>query len=143
MGMGGARLGIEVVGWGIASAWVYKLVEAAWGLRRVPNLLGAKYDVELDDLPRVVVIVPARNEAAKVGACLESLMAQDYGNLRIVAVDDRSSDGTGEIMAAVVGERMEMVRVNELPPGWLGKTHAMALAARGSSGCGAACGGAG
>jgi hypothetical protein len=129
------RLVIEVAGWGIALAWVYKLVEAAWGLRQVPNLLRAEYDVEPEGAPGVVVIVPARNEAAKVRACLESLMAQDYGNLRIVAVDDRSSDGTGEIMdglAGCAGGRLEVLRVGELPPGWLGKTHAMALAAGGA-----------
>jgi GT2 family glycosyltransferase len=122
----------EVAAWVIALAWVYKLVEAAWGLPQVANLLGAEYDAEPEGLPRVVVIVPARNEAAKVGACLESLIAQDYAGLRIVAVDDRSNDGTGEIMrglAAASGGRMEVVRVEELPAGWLGKTHAMELAA--------------
>ncbi|HEV2645769.1 MAG TPA: glycosyltransferase [Acidobacteriaceae bacterium] len=124
-----------VLAWGIAAAWVYRFVEAAWGLRRVPNLLEAEYDDEPVGLPGVVVIVPARDEAAKVGECLESLLAQDYGNLRIVAVDDRSSDGTGEIMVAAAGQsggRLEVLRVDELPAGWLGKTHAMALAARGA-----------
>jgi hypothetical protein len=83
--------------------------------------------------PAVVVIVPARNEQANVGACLESLIGQDYGNLRIVAVDDRSTDGTGAVMKALAeahGGRMEMIRVAELPAGWLGKTHAMAMAAQ-------------
>ncbi len=124
-----------VLAWVIAAAWVYRFVEAAWGLRRVPNLLEAEYDDEPEGLPGVVVIVPARDEAAKVGECLESLLAQDYGNLRIVAVDDRSSDGTGEIMVAAAGQsggRLEVLRVDELPAGWLGKTHAMALAARGA-----------
>jgi GT2 family glycosyltransferase len=125
--------GARVFAWVIAAAWVGKLMEAAWGLRRVPNLLGEEYDVDVVGSPWVTVIVPVRNEAANVGACLTSLIGQDYKNLRIVAVNDRSDDESGEIMR-VLGEahasRLEAMTVVELPAGWLGKTHAMAMAAR-------------
>jgi GT2 family glycosyltransferase len=79
------------------------------------------------------VIVPARNEAEHVAACLESLAAQDYANLRVIAVDDRSLDRTGPVIEAVVSahpQRLEMLSLAGLPPNWLGKTYAMALAAR-------------
>lgn len=125
-------LGIRVVAWGIALAWVVKLVEAALGMRLVPNLVEAKYDIEPVGSPRVVVIVPARNEEVNAGACLESLIGQDYADLRIVAVNDRSEDGTGAVMRALEkahSGRLEMMTVEKLPTGWLGKTHAMAKAA--------------
>lgn len=125
-------LGIRIFAWVIALGWVGKLVESAWGVRRVPNLLEPEYDLEPAGSPQVVVIVPARNEEANVGACLESLIGQDYENLRILAVDDRSTDGTGAVMEGLAkarGERMERMTVTKLPAGWLGKTHAMAMAA--------------
>jgi GT2 family glycosyltransferase len=81
----------------------------------------------------VAVIVPARNEAAGVRACLESLLGQDYSNLWVIAVDDRSTDETGAILdgvAAAHAGQLEVMHVAELPAGWLGKTHAMAKAAR-------------
>lgn len=84
-------------------------------------------------MPAVTVIVPARNEQAAIRACLESLLAQDYPNLHILAVDDRSADQTGSVMddlAARHPERLTALHISELPPGWLGKTHAMWAAAR-------------
>jgi glycosyltransferase involved in cell wall biosynthesis len=119
--------------WLVAAAWLYKLLEAARGLANVPNLLLPEYDVAPAGSPSVTVIVPARNEAANVGACLESLLSQDYDNLCIIAVDDRSIDQTGAIMDSLANAhpaRLEVLHVTTLSANWLGKTHAMALAAR-------------
>jgi GT2 family glycosyltransferase len=80
----------------------------------------------------VTVIVPARNEEDDVAECLQSLLGQDHENLRIIAVDDRSTDRTGEIMDQLLdgsSDRLRVIHVTELPPNWLGKTHAMAVAA--------------
>jgi hypothetical protein len=124
---------LPILAWLIAAAWLYKLLEAAVGLRRVPNLLAAKYDAAPAEGPSVTVIVPARNEAAEIETCLESLIGQDYCNLRVVGVDDRSADGTGAKMDALAeghGDRLEVLHVETLPAGWLGKTHAMAMGAR-------------
>jgi glycosyltransferase involved in cell wall biosynthesis len=125
--------GVAKVGaWLIAAAWLGKLVEAWHGLAQVANLNEAEFDVEPAGEPWVTAIVPARNEAANVGACVKSLLGQDYRRVRIVAVDDRSTDGTGEVLAGLAGvaDRLEVLTVGELPEGWLGKTHAMALAAK-------------
>ncbi len=111
--------------------WV--VVAAVRGLPGVPNLLEARFDVEPEGAPWVTVIVPARDEAANVGECLRTLLDQDYARVRVIAVDDRSNDETGGIMdalAATAPERLRVMHVRELPPGWLGKTHAMAMAAR-------------
>jgi glycosyltransferase involved in cell wall biosynthesis len=122
-----------ILAWLIALAWFWKVVAAAFGLPRVPNLLLPQHNLSPAGSPSITVIVPARNEAADIAATLHSLLTQDYPNLQIIAVDDRSTDQTGAIIDSIAAQHPEKLRVlhiNELPSGWLGKTHAMALAAR-------------
>jgi glycosyltransferase involved in cell wall biosynthesis len=103
-----------------------------WTLLRLPRLP----DV-VDHLPDGVawpalsVIAPCRDEAAAVERSARSLLAQDYPNLEVVFVDDRSTDGTGHILDAVATSepRLTVVHVDTLPAGWLGKTHACQRAA--------------
>lgn len=119
--------------WLIALFWVWKAVGAARGLPGIPDLTQPRYDVAPDGNPSLTVIVPARNEAADIAACLRSLLQQDYANLQIIAVDDRSTDRTGAIMEALAAEhpdKLKVLHITELPPNWLGKPHAMAFAAR-------------
>jgi len=78
--------------------------------------------------PRVVAVVPARNEAASIGESIGSLLRQDYpGEWSIVLVDDDSNDGTGDIArrADVDGSRLTIVTSRTLPPGWTGKLWAV------------------
>jgi len=89
--------------------------------------------------PRVTIIVPARNESQEVEAALTRLLALDYGNYEVIAVNDRSTDATGAIMDRVAASpnaqgRLKVIHVRELPPRWLGKTHAMWSAARQATG---------
>ncbi|MDE3104162.1 MAG: glycosyltransferase [Acidobacteriota bacterium] len=121
-----------VVAWIVALGWLGRVVPAAFGLRRVPNLLLPEYDQVPAGEPTLTVVVPARNEQPNVAACLGSLLAQDYPHCRILAVDDRSTDATGSIMDALAAEhpdRLRVLHITELRPGWLGKTNALALAA--------------
>lgn len=84
--------------------------------------------VDARDLPRVAVIVPARDEAANIAPCVASLIAQRYppDRLALIVVDDDSSDETAGIVAALArGDgRLRLVRTPPLPPGWKGKVHA-------------------
>jgi hopene-associated glycosyltransferase HpnB len=78
--------------------------------------------------PAVAAVVPARDEAATIAATVRSLLAQDYpGGLRLVVVDDRSSDGTGALaLAAAAGDaRLAVVRGAARPAGWTGKLWAL------------------
>jgi len=127
------HLATVLLAWLVALAWLWKVTDAAFGLPRIPNLLLPEHNIAPAGSPSITVIVPARNEAADLAATLHSLLTQDYPNLQIIAVDDRSTDQTGLIIDTIAAEHPDKLRalhVTELPPGWLGKTHAMALAAR-------------
>ncbi len=125
--------GIRVTSWLVAAGWIWKAVTTWRGLPTIANLLEPKFDRWPLGNPSITVIVPARNEAEALPSCLKSLLAQDYQNLHIIVVDDRSTDATGEIIDSIASqhpEKLKGIHVTELPGGWLGKTHAMALAAR-------------
>jgi glycosyltransferase involved in cell wall biosynthesis len=81
--------------------------------------------------PRLAVIFAARDEASGVEQATRSMLAQDYPELVVIAVDDRSTDATGAILDALAGEnpRLRVVHLRESLPGWLGKTNALHVAA--------------
>ena len=83
-------------------------------------------------IPDVSIIVPARNEARRIRACLEALLAQDYPAYEVVVVDDQSSDATVEQVLAIQARdpRVTLVHAGTLPDGWVGKSHALAVGTR-------------
>jgi GT2 family glycosyltransferase len=122
-----------LLSWFTALAWLWKAISAFRGLPRIPDLNGAQYNVDPIGNPSITVIVPARNESADITATLQSILNQDYPNLRILAVNDRSTDETPAIIDKLASQhstKLHAIHVKELPSGWLGKTHAMAFAAR-------------
>jgi glycosyltransferase involved in cell wall biosynthesis len=76
---------------------------------------------------RISLIFAARDEQEKLPAALATLVAIDYPGLEIVAVDDRSSDATAQILDEFAAQhpQLKVVHVRELPKGWLGKPHAL------------------
>jgi cellulose synthase/poly-beta-1,6-N-acetylglucosamine synthase-like glycosyltransferase len=90
-----------------------------------------------DILPSVTFVVPALNEEETIESAMRLLMALDYPDYEVVAVDDRSTDRTGEILDRLADEypgRLRVLHVEELPSGWLGKCHALDLGARNARG---------
>lgn len=136
----------------LALAWSSRIVEAAFGLPHIADIALPKWDrkppTEMGE-PRVSIIVPARNEEESIRETLRQLLSLEYSNYEIIAVNDRSTDRTGQIMNEVAGSisnsryspvpdpaqlqlnptpargRLKVIHVAELPSGWLGKTHAM------------------
>ncbi|MDF1562188.1 MAG: glycosyltransferase family 2 protein [Deltaproteobacteria bacterium] len=82
-------------------------------------------------LPGLTVICAARDEEAGLEEALRARLASDYPALRVILVDDRSRDRTGEIARALAAEdeRLQVIHNRELPPGWLGKLNALRLGA--------------
>jgi glycosyltransferase involved in cell wall biosynthesis len=127
--------------WLLALVWLWQALTARRGMPSLPDLIGSGV-LQLPPLPacegpHLTVIVPACNEEDSIQTTLRSLLASTGLRLQIIAVDDRSTDRTGERMDEVAAEAaatggphdLRVIRVSELPAGWLGKPHAMALAA--------------
>ncbi|HVO81362.1 MAG TPA: glycosyltransferase family 2 protein [Terriglobales bacterium] len=123
-------------------AWASRLISAALGMPRIPDISRPEWNrnpVTPDGNPQVSVIVPARNEEEEIEQALTTLLALDYDNYEIIAVDDRSTDRTGDIMDRVAASpgahrRLKVIHIDSLPTGWLGKTHAMWTAAKQATG---------
>jgi hopene-associated glycosyltransferase HpnB len=107
------------------AAWIYLLVGRN-GFWRCSEVLGSA-DQEPDDWPNVVVVIPARNEARLIGACLTALGRQDYpAGLPVVVVDDNSDDDTAAVARAALPDgNLHIVTGSPLPAGWTGKLWAM------------------
>jgi glycosyltransferase involved in cell wall biosynthesis len=142
----------------LALAWVSRIVDAALGMPSVADVSRPEWDrnpVSPAGNPRVSIVVPARNEEEVIEQALNTLLAVDYDNYEVIAVNDRSTDSTGEIMQRIAESHSQnshpfdklraasaaktttrvgrpafrVVHHSELPAGWLGKTHAMWTAA--------------
>ena len=103
---------------------------AAWGVRLSLKNVQSLPSISLDrekKYPRLSVIIAARNEAGTIENALKSVLAQNYPNLEIILVNDRSNDGTDKILQKLAEKdpRVLIHHVEELPPGWLGKVNAM------------------
>ena len=121
----------------LAGLWTSRLVGAFFGVRQLADLTRPQWHQASSAGPRVSVIVPARNEQAGIEAGLRSLLELDYENYEVIAVNDRSTDSTGEIidrLAAEAPQRLKSIHIENLPSGWLGKPHAMWRAAQRAAG---------
>jgi len=118
-------LGIFIFGV-VAFFWATYGLKVAYGAACLPWL--RDYSPSPDaDCPKISIVFAARDEQEKLPAALATLVAVDYPNLEIVAVDDRSSDSTGQILDDFARHhpQLKVVHVRELPNGWLGKPHAL------------------
>jgi chlorobactene glucosyltransferase len=72
---------------------------------------------------RISVLIPARNEEENIGACVRSLLGQDYPDFQVIVLNDGSTDDTGKILAelAKADNRLKIISGQPLPPNWLGK----------------------
>ncbi|HLZ13795.1 MAG TPA: glycosyltransferase family 2 protein [Candidatus Acidoferrum sp.] len=110
----------------IALFWLTHGMRVVYGATRLPRL--EQFEAAAAECcPKISILFAARDEEEKLAAALRTLVAMDYPNLEIVAVDDRSADATPRILAdfAARDARIRVVRIDELPEGWLGKPHAL------------------
>jgi glycosyltransferase involved in cell wall biosynthesis len=128
----------------LAVIWLSRVIDTSLGVRTLVNITRPEWDrspATPAGNPRVTIVVPARNEEASIRQALSQLLALDYDNYEVIAIDDRSTDRTGEIMDNLaVGSdgrprcsKLRIVHIKELPPRWMGKAHAMWSAAKEST----------
>jgi len=110
--------------------WPIRHLVLTWAFRRLDYLNPKSPRWTQADFPLVTAIIPAKDEEATLADCLRSVQAQSYPNLEILIVDDRSTDGTPAIARAIAAAdpRVRVVTIEDLPPGWTGKTHALHVA---------------
>jgi glycosyltransferase involved in cell wall biosynthesis len=132
----------------LGTVWLSRLLAAGLNMRTIAEITLPEYDALPADasgrVPRVTIVVPARNETDHIEAALVSLLQLDYPDYEVIAVNDRSEDATGVILDRLESQWMEredathhrltVLHVTELPPGWLGKTHAMWQAGKQATG---------
>ena len=123
-----------IAGTYVAGLWLFHLIDAAIGATRIPVISQPEWDLPLPGRPRLSIIVPARNEDEHMEATLTRLLQLDYDNYEVIAVNDRSTDRTGEVMDHVAAScsspgRLKVIHIDSLPANWLGKPHAMWTAA--------------
>lgn len=115
------------------AGWLWLAFELWRGDRHVARL--DRMAPAVRDLPGISLVVAARNEAEHLPAALASWLALDYPDLEVIVVDDRSDDATPAILAEWQGHdsRLRNLRIDALPDGWLGKTHALEQGRRAAS----------
>jgi glycosyltransferase involved in cell wall biosynthesis len=121
--------------WAVLVVTIASLLGWAWRVvlarRHAPGMpvLAREPLPEPTSYPRLSVVLAACNEEQSIEACVRSLLRQDHPDFEVVVVDDRSTDGTGRILDSLAERTPGLVVVHNqrLPPGWLGKVHALDL----------------
>lgn len=104
----------------VAAALVFRAYAAVPRLSGItPNPIGQG--------PRVSIVVAAKNEELHIRQAVASLLSQDYHDVELIVVEDRSTDRTGKLLddMAAKTQRVQVVHITDLPKGWLGKNHAL------------------
>ena len=120
-----ANLVLAVIMAGIFGVWMYFLMYMTKSFWQSP-MLDSFDRTKVSRFPKVSVILPARNERCYIARCLDSLLGQDYPNFEIIAINDSSTDGTGEIMKAYAANDLRVMHIDASPKpeGWTGKNWA-------------------
>ena len=110
----------------LCGAWVVGFAYLIISIKLLP-VFHKQHAPTPDVWPCLSVVIPACNEAATLESAVATLLQQDYPDLEIILVDDRSTDGTGKLIDRLARQdaRIRAVHVELLPQGWLGKVHAL------------------
>ena len=120
---------IVIIQWCVRYLFVLRLIDYVPGLRPSdPSILD---DLEDDSppssVPLVSILIPAKDEEHSISGCLQSVCSQNYPNVEIIVVNDRSQDRTADIVREIAQQdsRIQLLEITDLPSGWTGKTHAL------------------
>lgn len=119
---------------GVSGAWIFLIRSMIVTFQKSPFL--DKFNEKPHNVPKVSVILPARNEEEFIKKCLDSLLNQDYTNYEIIAIDDSSDDSTGKIIEeySKKNSKIVFVKARPKPNDWMGKNWACMEGFRKASG---------
>ena len=121
----------------VGLVWLSRHREISHAQRTERVLCSTTYTGYPADAPRVSVLVAAKDEEANIAACVRSFLDQDYPDFEVIVINDRSTDRTGEILAALEREhpnRLRALTITTLPDGWFGKNNAMRVGTAAATG---------
>lgn len=113
------------------SYWIAMSIESKRGLPLIQEL---PLTTKLKDEPFVSIIVAAKEEEDSIEQTVQHLLAQDYDNMELIVINDRSNDQTGQKLEELkawsanrekLNKRIQVIHITHLPEGWLGKNHAL------------------
>ena len=95
-------------------------------LTRTNDLLisSSTFRIKVLKIPKLTIVIPARNEEKYILRCVKSLLRQSYHNLEILVINDNSEDLTADILKSIQTEKLKVITVGPLPPGWARKAWA-------------------
>lgn len=121
----------------------YISLTALWVVVGILFLIGVWVTYQLpksihpqDNLPKISIVIASQNEERDIEGCVRSLLSQLYPNLQLIVVNDRSTDRTGDILNHLSKEFpiLQVIHIDHLPNGWLGKNHALWVGAKKATG---------
>ena len=127
---------LTILAWILALCWLWQAAQWLLHAGSLPDLTRFPLPVLPPPAPgqfHLTVVVPACNEQDSIAQTLRSLLASQDIRLHIIAINDRSTDSTGTLIDQVAAEsaatasphHLEALHITDLPPGWLGKPHAL------------------
>ena len=126
-----------LIAWAIAVIWAAIIVVFARACRQQATLRPLSDGPGPEEMPRLSVIVAARNETDCIETCIRSLFHPDYPDREVIAINDRSTDDTAQILdrlAIEFSDRLKVIHVTALPAGWFGKPNALTLGMKSATG---------
>ncbi len=126
---------IDVFAVGASGLLLVATLQLLWNLRYFEVLAELK-PVEPAKFPSVSIVVPACDEERGVEAAIGRMTESDYPDLEVIAINDRSTDRTGELLDRLAADRstLRVEHVVDLPEGWLGKVNALESGRRSAEG---------
>lgn len=112
----------------IATQWLVRFLLVRYSLNHRNVLTPLSKGLSGKHVPKVSLIIAAKDEEENIEICVRTLLDQDYPNFELIVVDDRSEDRTLEILQQIekeAGGQLKVLHVSELPEGWFGKNNAM------------------
>jgi cellulose synthase/poly-beta-1,6-N-acetylglucosamine synthase-like glycosyltransferase len=113
----------------------YTLIDSIFGFKQLKNLT-EQMPIPFNELPKISIIFSALNEENKIEEALLSLVNLTYPDLEVIAVNDRSTDTTPQILERLQSRYpiLKVLHISNLPDNWFGKNHALHQASRQAQG---------